>query len=213
MSERPIRRAASVVCVRAGGDGRPEVLVVERSAASRFLPGYVAFPGGAVDADDEERAGRWFGDREEASRAAAIREVVEEVGLALTAAGFRASTTLAPSEADPPPAAALSPLCHWIAPEDVPVRFDARYFVVAAGGDVDAVADGAEVADAWWVEPAVLLTEWEQGKRKLYWPTWLTVSHLATCGSVAAVLAASFETRDPTPDEEVSMPRHVMEQE
>ena len=34
---------------RGAGDG-PEVLVLERSAASRFLPSYVVFPGGAVDA-------------------------------------------------------------------------------------------------------------------------------------------------------------------
>ena len=60
----PIRRAASLVCVRPGADG-PEVLVVERSAGSRFLPGYVAFPGGALDADDEAIARRWFGTVEE----------------------------------------------------------------------------------------------------------------------------------------------------
>ena len=41
-----IRKAASVIAVRDAADG-PEVLVVERSAASRFLPGYVVFPGGA----------------------------------------------------------------------------------------------------------------------------------------------------------------------
>ena len=38
MGER-IRHAASVIAVREGRDGDPEVLVVERSAASRFLPG------------------------------------------------------------------------------------------------------------------------------------------------------------------------------
>src|SRR4029453_5353190 len=82
VQERPIRAAASAICVRTGRPGEPEVLVVERSSDSRFLPGYVAFPGGAVDHDDHECAVRWFADGEEAHRAAAIRELVEEVGLA-----------------------------------------------------------------------------------------------------------------------------------
>src|SRR4051794_41806984 len=61
MDERPIRGAASAVCVRPAPSGF-EVLVVQRSAASRFLPGYVAFPGGAADVGDEARAQRWVGD-------------------------------------------------------------------------------------------------------------------------------------------------------
>ena len=71
--------------------GEPEVLVVRRSPESRFLPGYVAFPGGAVDADDEAHAERWFGDPALAPRAAAVRELVEEAGITLTAAGLVAS--------------------------------------------------------------------------------------------------------------------------
>ena len=57
-----------------------------------------------------------------------------------------------------------------------------------------------------------LLAEWEAGERKLYWPTWLTVTELAACATVADVLALHFETRDPTADEEATMPEHVMEQ-
>jgi len=55
-----IRKAAAVIAVRDGAGG-PEVLVLERSAGSRFLPGYVAFPGGATDAEDAAHAERWFG--------------------------------------------------------------------------------------------------------------------------------------------------------
>jgi 8-oxo-dGTP pyrophosphatase MutT (NUDIX family) len=212
VDERPIRRAASVVCVRPGPDEDPEVLVVERSGGSRFLPGYVAFPGGAVDEADEAHAKRWFGDRREASRAAAIRELFEEAGVALTATGVVAADSFAPTDAAPPAAAQLAPLCHWIAPPEVPVRFDARYFTVAAGRDVPVVPDGREVSRAWWTSPRLLLAEWEAGDRKLYWPTWLTVTELAACATVEAVLALRFETRDPTADEETTMPVHVMEQ-
>ena len=59
--------------------------MLERSAASRFLAGYVVFPGGAVDGGDAVIAERWFGDAAEAARAAGVRELVEEAGLALTA--------------------------------------------------------------------------------------------------------------------------------
>ena len=99
-----IRPAASAICVRDGRDGDPEVLVVERSAASRFLPGYVAFPGGAVEPADESSAARWFGNGGEVQRAAAIRELIEEVGLALTAGGLIRSGS--PQQVDEMPPAA-----------------------------------------------------------------------------------------------------------
>ena len=77
-----IRLAASLIGVRDATDG-PEVLVIERTLDHRFLPGYVAFPGGAVDPGTGMLAERWFGKPKEESRAAAIRELAEEVGLAV----------------------------------------------------------------------------------------------------------------------------------
>jgi len=210
MDERPIRRAASVVCVRPASSGF-EVLVVERSAASRFLPGYVAFPGGAVDADDEARAERWFGDGAHAPRVAAVRELSEEVGLTLTAAGLVAAVDLAPADAAPPRAEQIAPLCHWVAPPEVPVRFDARYFTIEGNG-VEPRADGGEIAKTWWIDPRTLLDEWARDEHKLYWPTWYTVTQVAACGTAEEAMALFFESRDPTPDEESSMPLHVMEQ-
>jgi 8-oxo-dGTP pyrophosphatase MutT (NUDIX family) len=211
VDERPIRRAASIVCVRQGS-GRPEVLVVERSPESRFLPGYVAFPGGAVDDGDVTRAERWFRDGGEASRAAAIRELLEEAGVGLTAHGLVSSDSFVPVDEDPPAADRLSPLCHWIAPPEVPVRFDARYFTTEAGTDAMVTPDAREVVAAWWISPRALLDAWVAGDRKLYWPTWVTVTELASCASVADVLALRFETREPTAEEEATMPSHVMEQ-
>ena len=61
------RAAATVILVR-GSDAGPEVLVLRRGAAQRFLPGYVAFPGGAVDPGDADLAERWFGTPNEAAR-------------------------------------------------------------------------------------------------------------------------------------------------
>lgn len=209
--ETQIRQAASSVAVREGTDG-PQVLVVERGATSRFLASYVVFPGGAVDQQDTALARRWFADETEAARAAAVRELVEEVGLALTAEGL----VEAPSD-DPlgvvhaaPPAAELLPeVCRWIAPEDVPVRFDARYFVLVAPQELEPSADGIEAASAWWESPATLMDQWEQGRRKLYWPTWYTMHQLANCASVEALMTLRFEPREPDEAEVENLPRSV----
>ncbi len=82
-----MRDAATVVAAREGAEG-PEILVVRRSPGSRFLPGYVAFPGGALEPQDPVLAERWFGSRTEAARACAVRELLEETGLALTGSGM-----------------------------------------------------------------------------------------------------------------------------
>jgi len=197
LDERPIRHAASLIAGRTRPGGGLEVLVVERGAGSRFLPGYVAFPGGAVDDADAEAAARWFGDHREASRAAAVRELAEETSLELA----------------PDTAAALPQVCHWVAPPEVPVRFDARYFAADLPSGGDPVPDGGETAAAWWADPVELMAEWEAGERRLYWPTWYTMTRVAACASVADLLALRFETREPTLEEQRDMPRSVMEQD
>ena len=93
----------------------------------------------------------------------------------------------------------------------MPVRFDARFFAVSVDLGVEPVVDGREVVTAWWTSPRALLSGWTEGTHKLYWPTWFTVSELAACASRQEVLGLRFVTREPTADEERSMPRHVME--
>ena len=140
-----IRRAASAIVGRDGSTGL-EVLVLERGASSRFLPGYVAFPGGSTDREDREHAERWFGTAEETRRACAIRELVEEVSLALTADGLGPGDALSAVDAAPPSTSQLRDIAHWVAPPEVPVRFDARYFAVRAPVGIEPVPDGSETA-------------------------------------------------------------------
>jgi 8-oxo-dGTP pyrophosphatase MutT (NUDIX family) len=209
-----IRKAASVIAARPSDDG-PEVLVVERGAGARFLPGYVAFPGGAADERDAEVAERWFGDAAEAARACAVRELVEEVGLALTARGLELTDGDGSARVDeaPPRPDQLSELAHWIAPEDVPVRFDARYFVVRAPEGLTPRPDPAEVAGAWWVSPSALLGAWREGVRRLFWPTYFTLNALATCATVDELWALRVATREPDQDELGRLPRSVFWQD
>ena len=206
-----IRKAAAVIAVR-DGPGEPVVLVVERSAQSRFLPGYAVFPGGAVDDDDDDLATAWFGSADESARAAAVRELAEEAGLVLTAQGLLAIEGPAPLAAvwaSPPSASQLADMAHWVAPEEVPVRFDARYFAVAAPEGSMPTADGREASRAWWASPRALLSDWEAGRIKLYWPTYYTMTRLAECAHGADVLTLRFPTREPREDELKRLPDSV----
>jgi 8-oxo-dGTP pyrophosphatase MutT (NUDIX family) len=194
------RPAATVIAARDGGDGI-EVLVLRRSSASRFLPGYVVFPGGAVDAGDEELARRWFGDADEATRACAIRELAEETGLALTSDGLRPDAEGAVDEAPPAPLA-LRQISHWIAPEEVPVRFDARFYALSVSNGVQPTADGAEAERAWWADPRALLREYEAGTTSLYWPTFKMMEALAGCSTIEEVLALDVPQDDGDEEDE-----------
>ncbi len=184
------RPAATVVAARQAERG-VEVLVLRRGSGHRFLPGYVVFPGGAVDRQDVELAARWFGTGEEAARACAVRELIEETGLVLTGDGLAdapAHAIDAVSES-PPARDALREISHWIAPEEVPVRFDARFFAVAAPDGLEPRADGDEAEVAWWTRPSDVLDDYREGRCDLYWPTLKTMEALASCASVEEVLA------------------------
>jgi 8-oxo-dGTP pyrophosphatase MutT (NUDIX family) len=207
-----IRGAASAVVARDGADGL-EVLVLERGGTTRFLPGYVAFPGGSTDEEDRDLGRRWFGTAGEAPRACAVRELVEEVSLALTAGGLVSADGLDVVDREPPEAGQLSELAHWVAPPRVPVRFDARYFAVRASPGVEPRPDGGETADTWWVSPGRLLEDWAEGRRLLYWPTFFTLSEIAACRSVDDVFALSIVTREPDDDELERFPRSTFWQD
>jgi 8-oxo-dGTP pyrophosphatase MutT (NUDIX family) len=209
-----IRRAASLIAAREGESGL-EVLVLERSAKSRFLPGYVAFPGGSVDPGDRRLAERWFGDAEQSARACAVRELLEEVGLALVAGGLAEAGGRSLDSLDdaPPRVEQLTEVAHWIAPAEVPVRFDARYYAVRAPGGLGVVPDGGETADAWWVSPSELVDDWRSERRKLYWPTSFTVRAIAECASVDDLLRLRLATREPDDDDVARVPRSTFWQD
>jgi 8-oxo-dGTP pyrophosphatase MutT (NUDIX family) len=204
-----LRLAASVIAGRDGPDGL-ELLVIERSRSSRFLPGYVAFPGGATAPGDAGLAAEWFGTQEEASRACAVRELAEETSLALTADGLGPIggwDPLTPVNMAPPSLGQLPEIAHWIAPEDVPVRFDARYFAIESIDGLEPTPDGTEASAAWWVSANELLADHAAGQRKVYWPTYFTLTNLERCGSVSELVALRFETAEPTDDDLATLPR------
>ena len=194
------RPAATVVVARPGSpvgaadeaDGTSvEVLVLRRSADSRFAPGFLVFPGGVIDERDADLALRWFGTEAELARACALRELAEETGLVMTAHGPLSRPGSIPGQAGlPPPSLEDVPeMARWVAPEFLPVRFDARFFAVAAPRGLVVLPNRAEADRAWWMSPQEALRRQREGSVSLMWPTLKTMEALARCRSVAAVLA------------------------
>lgn len=156
------RPAAAAIVLRDGPDGL-EVLLAQRSAGSSFLPGFWVFPGGRVEPEDDHGGpGRW--------RAAAAREVLEEVGLELDAR-------------------TLEPFDRWITPEGLPQRFDTAFFLAPATG-AEAVADAHEVVATRWDAPARVIDAAETGMPVLAFPTQRQLERLTGYATVAEALAS-----------------------
>jgi 8-oxo-dGTP pyrophosphatase MutT (NUDIX family) len=159
----PPREAAAVVLLRDGPDGL-EVLMGRRSQATRFLPGFWVFPGGAVDSDDRPRTDRW--------RAAAAREAGEEVAVPV----------------DP---AALVPFDRWITPEGSPIRFDSAFYLAAAPPGAEPRVDGIELLEARWATPAQFVREATDRASITTFPTQAQLLKLIAHDDVAGALAAA----------------------
>jgi len=165
------RQAATVLVLRGGGQ-RLEVLLAQRTPKAKFMGGAWVFPGGSVDEADEG-----------AHRAAAIREVQEEVGITL------------------PDPAALVPFARWITPPEVSIRFDTWFFLAEAPEGAEIEIDGQEIVDARWFEPARALEGCEGGQLLLVFPTIKNLQNIARFSSTTEVLewAAKHEVKPVLP--------------
>jgi len=159
-----VRKAATVALIRDGEQGL-EALLVKRSDHGTFGKQWV-FPGGAIDASDDENAEHELA----AAQAAAARECLEEAGIALQ-----------PSE--------LLPFAHWTPPESVPVRFATWFFVAAAGGDQDVNIDDYEIVDYRWVRPADALKKHLAAAMPMFPPTVVTLHEIAAQTDCANTLS------------------------
>ena len=167
------RIAASVIVLR-GGSGGPEVLLVKRNPAARFMGGVWVFPGGAVDAADGEP------DADAAHRTAAVRELSEEAGI----------TGVEPSE--------LVKFSRWITPSELAVRFDTHFFIARLPAGQEPVIDGHECVDHAWFTAQAALDAHADGTILLVLPTIRQLEQLRGFADVENLLAHAGDRQAPT---------------
>ncbi len=161
--ERTVPRPAATVILLRGEATALEVLLVQRNPNSRFMGGAWVFPGGAVDRDEGQGDG--------ALRAAAVRELEEEAGIAL---------------GDPQQ---LVPFSRWITPAEVKIRFDTWFFLAPLPAGAEAHIDGSEIVDARWYTPTAALAARTSGELFLVFPTIKHLEQLSVFASADALLA------------------------
>lgn len=192
-------RPSATVCVLHQGDTDFAVLMVRRSSSARFMAGAWVFPGGVVDPEDHEPSalGSLVGDYEAELGpwlAAAFREVVEETGVWLTQPAVvepladRDVFAVAAATGRRFDADRVAYFANWITPTMVPVRFDARFFIVEIDDPVIAMPDEREIDAAEFVSPAEALRRSDVGEWLVPFPTQRTLQQLAEFESVAAAL-------------------------
>ena len=194
--------AATLVLMREAPRGPPELLVMERTGHMAFAAGALVFPGGRIDEEDRQAAARFpeFADAD--ARIAAIRETVEETGIAPALApppdaeaalglrqGVEAGRPFLPLLADfglTLDLAALTPFARWCPNFREARRFDTLFFLAEAPAYApEPVVAEAEAVRAFWASAAAVIDEIRAGAAHAIFPTRRNLERLARFGSIA----------------------------
>ena len=196
--------AATLVVWRDNAGGA-EILVVERSARMAFAAGAIVFPGGRIDDADPELAAA-LGRPAAAAKVAAIRETIEETGVAPGVAqpidpllGLTLQSGLHQGNdfgqlldahrltlnLD-----ALTPFARWMPAFKQPRKFDTLFFLARAphGEWLPKPQEGECVASE-WASPAELLARIDRGTAGAIFPTKRNLERLAQHGNFEGALA------------------------
>jgi 8-oxo-dGTP pyrophosphatase MutT (NUDIX family) len=198
--------AATLILIRERADGAPfDVLMIERTATMAFAAGAMVFPGGRIDPGDHDVAAALGTDADLPARVAAIRETIEEVGIAAglspppgpavtarlragLAGGIPFANLLATESLRIVPDL-LTPFARWSPGTRETRAFDTLFFLARAPADAVARPDRTEAADAVWTSPAGLLAEADAGRRRLIFPTRRNLERLGGFADHAAAVA------------------------
>jgi 8-oxo-dGTP pyrophosphatase MutT (NUDIX family) len=208
--------ASTLILFREGHEGPPDILLVERSKQMAFAGGAIVFPGGRVDPDDHAivAAGALIlgggADAEDrAARVAAIRETLEESGIAIgfvqepdlewikhiraeLASGEPFSGLLSKAHArldlD-----ILTPFARW-RPNFHEVRtFDTRFYIAHARADMpEPLVDATENVHSYWSSAASVLKAADAGTVRVIFPTRRNLERIALFGSFAEAQAQAL---------------------
>lgn len=193
--------AATLVIFRERDDGPPELLMVERAKAMAFAGGALVFPGGRIDRGDRTLAAIPPHDRfdDADARIAAIRETVEEAGLAIGLDPVPSAGTLermrAALHAGKPLAEALEaegttllldrlePFARWRPAHRGMRLFDTWFYLARAPEGMDASVDRTENVCLSWMRAADVLADADAGRATIIFPTRRNLERLALFGS------------------------------
>ena len=177
-----------------------------------FGGGLHVFPGGRIEADDDDPRILARTPGGDAGRVAAIRELFEEAGVLLavllggelvashprlSAELPRLRAALVAGELDLVTILerhdlrlatdALIPIARWQTPRAYPRRFDARFFAVEmpAGATLD--LEPGEVAGHAWLTPTAALAQMASGEIQLWPPTSSTLQRLERAVDIGAI--------------------------
>lgn len=192
--------AATVIVMRDKAQGPPELLMVERAAAMSFAAGALVFPGGRVDDGDRTLAELHGGDPEDmAARIAAIREALEEAGVAV---GLDLASEAVPDlrrrvYAGEPLGELLTeaggglhpdrlvPFARWL-PHGVSHKvFDTHFYLAQAPAGAEPVVDGNENVRLFWATARQVLDAAGRDEVRVIFPTHRNLERLALYGSFA----------------------------
>lgn len=166
--------------------------MLERPARG-FFGGLWVFPGGGVEPIDETPLAAAAvsmpdGALDRKWRAAALRETVEEIGLAITSAPWDGPLVEAGEAVFDRVLAhgttldgrRLRLLSQWVTPEWAPSRFDVRFYLTTVTGDPPLKAQPEEVIDVAWITPRAALSRCQRDEWAMVTPTihhleWLAV--------------------------------------
>lgn len=197
--------AATMVIFRKNPDGgAPLLLMVERIKAMAFAGGAAVFPGGKVDPADfdyAEMLATMLPLDEAAARLAAIRETIEEAGLALGLSGVSDAADCIDARAAlhngeslqvvcnrfgwAPDFGQLVPWSRWRPPafERASRVFDTRFYLVNAGDTTPlATVDHTENRLLFWATAAEVLEKADRDEVKIIFPTRRNLERLAMFG-------------------------------
>ena len=73
----------------------------------------------------------------------------------------------------------LIPFAHWITPITGRKRFDTHFLVVQSPDGHTASHDGSETLDTVWIDPLTAITEAEEGKRRVVFPTRMNLKKVS----------------------------------
>lgn len=215
----PIPAATLILMRPAQGGGPPELLVMERTGHMAFAAGALVFPGGRIDPEDYAAAAQAAPELADApARIAAVRETIEETGLApalapppATAARAALRDGVCGGEAFLPLLArlglsldlhALTPFARWCPNFRETRRFDTLFYLAEAPrGSDTATAHAAEAERLFWASAADVLADIEAGRAHAIFPTRRNLERLAGFASLdeARADAMRYPVRRITP--------------